>query len=113
MLAAQHSTKSEERAHDVDRKHDPLLRIVRRVNAPPDQVFDALVNPDTMSKWLFTEPETTFDIDLVTGGKWSITTRREGIDFTAAGTYVEVMLNAAAVTRASEGKPANVASPKH
>jgi uncharacterized protein YndB with AHSA1/START domain len=42
-----------------------------------------------MRKWL-TEPETKFDIDLRVGGKWSITNRRDGTDYTATGEYLEI-----------------------
>jgi hypothetical protein len=28
-----------------------------------------------MRKWMFTEPETKFDVDVRVGGKWSITNR--------------------------------------
>ena len=61
------------------------LRMIRQLDASPERVFDALVNPETMRKWMFTEGETKFAIDLRVGGKWSITNRRDGTDYVASG----------------------------
>lgn len=32
------------------------LRMTRRIDASPERVFDALVNPERMREWMFTEP---------------------------------------------------------
>lgn len=59
------------------------LRIVRRFDVPPDKVFDALTNPDDMRIWWGTD--TTFDIDLRVGGRWTIVRRADGVEYTATG----------------------------
>jgi uncharacterized protein YndB with AHSA1/START domain len=61
------------------------LRIVRRFDVPPDKVFDALTNPDAMRIWC--GDDTIFDIDLRVGGRWTITRRQDGTDYTAVGEY--------------------------
>lgn len=70
-----------------------FLRIIRRFDATPERVFDAWLNPATARKWLFTTPadETyTAELDARVGGKWTITARRGGIDYTGGGEYLEV-----------------------
>lgn len=66
----------------------PCLRIVRRFDVPPDQVFDALTEPDAMRVWW--GDDTTVDIDLRVGGRWTITRRRDGVEYTATGEYLAV-----------------------
>jgi uncharacterized protein YndB with AHSA1/START domain len=66
----------------------PSLRIVRRFDVPPDQVFDALTKPDDMRLWW--GDDTTFDIDLRVGGRWTITRRQGGVEYTATGEYLAV-----------------------
>jgi uncharacterized protein YndB with AHSA1/START domain len=71
---------------------DRFLRIIRRFDATPERVFDAWLNPETARKWLFTMPadETyTAELDARVGGKWAITARRGGMDYTADGEYIE------------------------
>jgi uncharacterized protein YndB with AHSA1/START domain len=69
------------------------LRIARRFNAAPERVFDAWIDPMRARRWLFTSPTSerhTTELDARVGGKWSITDRRDGVDFTALGEYVEI-----------------------
>jgi uncharacterized protein YndB with AHSA1/START domain len=65
-----------------------VLRITRRLDASPERVFDAWANP----AWLFAsaDGEATTEVDARPGGKWTITSRRDGMDFTATGEYLEV-----------------------
>jgi uncharacterized protein YndB with AHSA1/START domain len=69
------------------------FRITRRFDAAPERVFDAWVDPSTARKWLFTtaasESHST-DIDARVGGRWTIADRREGVDYTALGEYLEI-----------------------
>jgi uncharacterized protein YndB with AHSA1/START domain len=72
---------------------DRFLRMTRRFGLSPERVFDAWLNPETVRKWLFTTPADeayTAELDARVGGKWSITARRGGIDYTASGEYLEI-----------------------
>ena len=72
---------------------DRMLRMTRRFNAAPERVFDAWISPATVRKWLFASPadETyTATIDARVGGAYTITARREGVDYTASGQYLEI-----------------------
>jgi uncharacterized protein YndB with AHSA1/START domain len=69
------------------------LRLQRHVDASPERVFDAWVNPETVRKWLFTTPTSetnTTEVDARVGGKWTIVDRRDGVDYRALGEYVEI-----------------------
>jgi uncharacterized protein YndB with AHSA1/START domain len=72
---------------------DRFLRITRRFDAAPERVFDAWLNPETARKWLFTSPADemyTAELDARVGGRWSITARRGGMDYTGSGEYLEI-----------------------
>src|SRR5665213_1385009 len=69
------------------------LRITRRFDAAPERVFDAWIDPGRAGRWLFTTPASerhSTELDVRVGGKWSITDRRDGVDYTALGDYVEI-----------------------
>jgi uncharacterized protein YndB with AHSA1/START domain len=69
------------------------LRITRRFDAAPERVFDAWIDPGRAGRWLFTTPASerhSTALDVRVGGKWSITDRRDGVDYTALGEYVEI-----------------------
>ena len=70
----------------------PKLRMVRRFAASPQAVFDAWTKPEMIRRWLFTAPDTNtvLDIDARVGGTWTIGDRRDGVDYTATGEYLEV-----------------------
>jgi uncharacterized protein YndB with AHSA1/START domain len=71
----------------------PKFSITRRFEASPERVFDSWVNLETARKWLFTSPTSernTTEIDARVGGKWTITDRRDGTDYTALGEYLEI-----------------------
>src|SRR3569833_623760 len=67
-------------------------RITRRFHYPPERLFDAWIDPNVAGRWLFTsqmsETHTT-ELDVRVGGKWTITARRDGSDYTATGEYLE------------------------
>lgn len=70
-----------------------LLRIKRHYRASPERVFDAWLDPKLAGRWLFTTPESEAhktEIDARVGGKWTITDRRGGTDYTAIGEYLEI-----------------------
>ncbi len=69
------------------------LRINRRFDASPERVFDAWIDPGKVGRWLFTTPNSerhSAELDVRVGGKWSITDRRGGVDYTALGDYIEI-----------------------
>jgi uncharacterized protein YndB with AHSA1/START domain len=69
------------------------LTMVRRFAASPERVFDAWTTPEIAARWLFTGPTSethATELDLRVGGKWTITDRREGVDYTAIGEYLEI-----------------------
>ena len=71
----------------------PSLRMTRQFDALPERVFDAWINPAKVRKWLFASPADeryTAEIDARVGGKWSITARRAGTNYTAEGEYLEI-----------------------
>jgi uncharacterized protein YndB with AHSA1/START domain len=66
----------------------PVLSIVRQFDVAPETIFDALTEPEAMRSW-WTD-DTTFDIDLRVGGRWTITRQEGGETFTMTGEYLEV-----------------------
>jgi uncharacterized protein YndB with AHSA1/START domain len=69
------------------------LRIARRFDASPERVFDAWIDPGRAGRWLFTTPSSerhNTELDVRVGGKWTITDRRDGTDYTALGEYIEI-----------------------
>jgi uncharacterized protein YndB with AHSA1/START domain len=72
---------------------DRRLRMTRRFEASPERLFDAWLNPETARKWLFASPEDevySAELDARVGGKWTITARRGGTDYTGGGEYLEI-----------------------
>jgi uncharacterized protein YndB with AHSA1/START domain/DNA-binding transcriptional ArsR family regulator len=70
-----------------------MFRMTRRFMASPERVFDAWIDPETARKWLFTSPtseSTRTELDPRVGGTWTITDRRDGVDYTALGEYLEI-----------------------
>jgi uncharacterized protein YndB with AHSA1/START domain len=69
------------------------LRITRRFDAAAERVFDAWIDPVRAGRWLFTSQASerhSTDLDARVGGKWTIVDRRDGVDYTAVGEYLEV-----------------------
>lgn len=66
----------------------PSLRIVRHFNVASEVVFDAFTKPETMRIW-WTD-DTTFDIDLRVGGRWTIIRKEGNSTYTMTGEYLEV-----------------------
>ncbi|MFI4975348.1 MAG: SRPBCC domain-containing protein [Caulobacterales bacterium] len=70
-----------------------VLRVTRRFDASPQRVFDAWLDPKLAGRWLFTSPTSethTTQIDARIGGAWSITDRRDGVDYRAIGEYLQI-----------------------
>jgi uncharacterized protein YndB with AHSA1/START domain len=69
------------------------LTLTRRFDAAPERVFDAWLDPDKARHWLYTAPGDeawTGEIDGRVGGRYRITVRREGTDYTVIGEYLEI-----------------------
>jgi len=69
------------------------LHLERRFDAPSGQVFDAWIKPEIAGRWLFTAPGSeshSTDLDARAGGRWTVVDRREGVDYTALGEYLEI-----------------------
>jgi uncharacterized protein YndB with AHSA1/START domain len=66
----------------------PALQIVRKFAVAPEVVFDAFTKPEAMRVW-WTE-QTTFDIDLRVGGRWTITRQEGETLYEMTGEYLEL-----------------------
>jgi uncharacterized protein YndB with AHSA1/START domain len=69
------------------------MRVARRLDAPPDRVFDAWLDPDQARHFLFATPTGTMvraELDPHVGGRFNLTDRRDGEDVEHAGTYEEI-----------------------
>ena len=69
------------------------LEVSRRIAAPPERVFDAWLDPDSVGKWLFATPDgksERVEIDPRVGGRFRIDERRGDQVAQHFGTYVEI-----------------------
>lgn len=68
------------------------LVMTRHVDAPPERVFDAWLNPEIMRKWLFTDEATNKVArnEPHVGGTWEIVSHRNNTDYRAIGEYIEI-----------------------
>jgi uncharacterized protein YndB with AHSA1/START domain len=72
---------------------DRMLCMTRRFAAPPERVFAAWIDPEMVKRWLFagpTDERYQAEIDGRVGGTWTIIARRDGVDYTATGEYLEI-----------------------
>ena len=70
-----------------------LIRVSRHIPVAPDRAFDAWIDPEVASRWLFATPGGKIvrcDIDARSGGAFVITDRRDGDDVAHHGTYLEI-----------------------
>jgi uncharacterized protein YndB with AHSA1/START domain len=70
-----------------------LIRVARRFDAAPEQVFDAWLEPRLARRFLFATPAGQMlraDIDARVGGGFDVTERRNGQDAEHIGTYLEI-----------------------
>ncbi|HEY2155333.1 MAG TPA: SRPBCC domain-containing protein [Isosphaeraceae bacterium] len=68
------------------------LSVSRRFDASPERVFDAWLDPETASKWLFATPTGRMvraEVDARVGGSFNFT-RRDGEDVEHVGEYLEI-----------------------
>lgn len=73
---------------------DPIiLTVERRIDAPPERVFDAWLDADAAGKWLFATPDGVMEkveIDPRVGGKFLIAERRGDALAEHFGEYLEI-----------------------
>jgi uncharacterized protein YndB with AHSA1/START domain len=69
------------------------VSVARRFHAPPEQVFDAWLDPAIAGRWLFATDEGQIvrtDIDARAHGRFVIVDRRAGEEVEHAGEYLEI-----------------------
>ncbi len=80
--------KVSESKTSLNQKNMKSLKIERHFDVTPEKVFEIFTNPKEMIVW-WTE-DTTFDIDLRVGGRYTITREEDGISHRMTGEYSEV-----------------------
>jgi len=71
----------------------PAVRVSRHFDAEAARAFDAWLDPERVSRWLFATPtgaNTRADIDARVGGRFCIVDRRDGVDVEHTGEYLEI-----------------------
>ncbi|MGA7490328.1 MAG: SRPBCC domain-containing protein [Xanthobacteraceae bacterium] len=74
----------------------PSLTIKRRINAPPDKVYDAWIDPVKLARWWGPAQAETLsaEVDARVGGRYRIVFRTpDGEEHDVSGTYREVVPN--------------------
>jgi uncharacterized protein YndB with AHSA1/START domain len=69
------------------------VRVERHIDAAPERVFDAWLDPDAVGRWLFATPEGVMErveIDARVGGHFRIDERRGGELASHFGGYEEI-----------------------
>lgn len=71
---------------------DPVLRIVRRLPASPEEVFDAWIDVDSLREWMCpgTSHVSAAEVDPRVGGRFRIVMRNEAGDTAHSGEYREL-----------------------
>lgn len=70
-----------------------MLRVSRAFHVPPERVFAAWLDPGMLRRWMWTQtPEQvrSVAVDARVGGGFTILERRDGLDVTVVGRYVEL-----------------------
>jgi len=71
------------------------VRITRRFDATPDRVFEAWLNPELISAWMFGPAVREEEVVRITndprvGGSFSFVVRRQGEEINHVGEYLEI-----------------------
>ncbi|BCU77422.1 SRPBCC domain-containing protein [Luteolibacter sp. LG18] len=73
----------------------PTVKIVRRYQAPAEQVFDAWLDPALLGRWMFgpevrDEEIVRLSVDAKVGGCFSFVVQRGGQEIDHVGRYLEI-----------------------
>ena len=79
----------------MNAKDNPTVRISRRLGAPPEQVYDAWIDPEMIGRFMFgpgqrDEEVVRIAIDARVGGSFSFVVRRQGQELDHVGKYLEL-----------------------
>ena len=69
------------------------VEVSRHIDAPPERVFDAWLDPESLGRWLFATPDGAMErveVDPRVGGRFQIDERRGDEVAEHSGTYVEI-----------------------
>lgn len=69
------------------------IQVSHRYALPPERVFDAWLDAETVGQWLFATPDgevVRAEIEPRVGGRYEIVDRREGEDVLHTGEYLEL-----------------------
>lgn len=86
-------SKAEDEYERLLSNQKAIVRVSRDFPVRPERVFDAWIEPRTVSRWLFRAPEGQIvraEIDARPDGRFSIVDRRDGEDIEHCGRYLEV-----------------------
>jgi uncharacterized protein YndB with AHSA1/START domain len=78
---------------NVTARPPALVRVARHFDAPPEQVFDAWLDPEKARHFLFATPKgemVKVEIDARIGGSFCIVEKRDGKDAEHIGKYLEI-----------------------
>jgi uncharacterized protein YndB with AHSA1/START domain len=70
-----------------------VLEVSRRIDAPPEKVFDAWLDPEGIGRWLFATPDGKMErveVEPRVGGRFRVNERRGDELAEHFGTYVEI-----------------------
>lgn len=73
----------------------PTARVTRRINAAPERVFDAWLDPDLLGQWMFgpnvrEEEVLHLKVNPQVGGSFSFLVRRGDAEIEHIGEYLEI-----------------------
>ena len=69
------------------------VEVSRRIAAPPERVFDAWLDPNSLGRWLFATPDGVMErveVDARVGGRFQVDEQRGDELAKHFGTYVEI-----------------------
>jgi uncharacterized protein YndB with AHSA1/START domain len=71
------------------------VRVTRRIDATPERVFDAWLDPQMIGRWMFgpalrEEEVVRIELDARVGGAFSFVVRRQGKEIDHVGEYLEI-----------------------
>jgi len=71
------------------------VRVTRYIDAPPERLFNAWLDPKLLGTWMFgknvrDEEIVRLEVDPRVGGQFSFVVRRQGQEFNHIGSYLEI-----------------------